>query len=588
MAFNQVAKFIQGYVVTVGNSGGIIAGVNQLLVPNSTNLAGACVDPNGNIYVTDASKHIILKITQGGTISTIGGLSGTSGNNGSSTVSAADSRFNYPTGIICDRNGDLYVADTNNHQIRKISNNKVSLVAGASIPASGTSDGVGTAARFNKPYDVALDPSGVLYVADTNNHAIRKIVGGTVSTIAGAKGTYGHAPVWSQMTTAAGVLGTTARFAYPQAIAVDPNGFVYVSDTDNHVIKRIDPGGRVRIFSGSGTFGRTLGTSKTSTYQDLKFSDVNRSGEIFMVDYNEAAPSRLLRINEDGVPGVVVDFSSTGDGEYLVAVTCDASSKLIVIESEYTTIEYSSSSSSSIDSSSSSSDSSESSSSSSDSSESSSSSSFDSSSSSSFDSSSSSSSSSSSISSESSSSSSSMVVEVLPPSGSVIVPTTETRPIHVSFTGEVGTTATVVLNPDNPTTPTQYLYTVGNVAGSFVWDIGGVNYIFGFVGDSYTQNAGGNLYKIVYDGLGSLLFTVALLDNPSSSSISSSSSSSISSESSSSSSSSISSESSSSSSSSSSSISSESSSSSSSSISSESSSGALGIGSMAIGSTFVV
>ena len=162
MAFNQVAKFIQGYVVTSGNTSGIIAGVNQLLVPGSTDLAGVCVDPSGNIYVTDASKHIILKISQSGTISTIGGSTGVSGNNTSETVSAEDSRFNYPTGIICDRNGDLYVCDTNNHQIRKISNDKISLVAGAATPASGTADGVGDAARFNNPYDVCIDPSGVI------------------------------------------------------------------------------------------------------------------------------------------------------------------------------------------------------------------------------------------------------------------------------------------------------------------------------------------------------------------------------------------------------------------------------------------
>ncbi len=844
MAFNQVAKYVQGYVTTVGNVGGVIAGVAGLLLKGSTDLAGACVDPSGNIYVTDASKHIVLKITQGGVITVIAGLSGTSGNNTDVTVTAANARFNYPTGIICDKNGDLYVCDTNNHQIRKISNNKVSLVAGAATPTSGTADGVGHAARFNKPYDIAQDPSGVLYVADTDNHAIRKIVGGVVSTIAGAKGTPGNAPTWAQMTTAAGVLGTTARFRYPYAVAVDPRGYVFVSDTDNHVIKRIDPAGRVRIFSGSGVYGTNIGTAKTSTYQDLKFSDINKSAELFIVDYNETGPSRLLRINEDGVPGVVINFTVATSGQYLAAVACTPSSKLIIIQSEYTKLEYSSSSSSSIDSSSSSSLSSESSSSSSlssssssiDSSSSSSSSissesssssidsssssssissesssssslqyssesssssslssessssssissesssssslssessssssssslssessssssslssesssssslssessssssslssesssssslssesssssslssesssssslssessssssssslygcsdlycastfttaalngtwtwtggvynskpiyrnvagtylmwyddtgywaisndvgdpenqwlsstdnpvscpdgdiwvfesglvvegecSSSSSSSSSFDSSSSSSSlssessssssssslssessssssssslssesssssslssessssssslssessssssssslssessSSSSLSSESSSSSSSQPIEVLDPGDTLTVPVSETRPIGVRFTGEPGETATVVLNPDDPVTPTQYLYIVKNVAGSFVWDFGGLDeHTFTVIGETYIQNAGGILYTIKYDGLGSLLFTVEFDQflSSSSSSIDSSSSSS--------------------------------------------------------------
>ena len=243
MAFNEVKKYYQGYVDVYGNVGvsvdnisNIIAGLTGLTLKGSTDLAGVCVDNSGNIYVTDAYKHIVLKITESGNIYVIAGLSGTSGNNLGNTVTAANARFNYPTGITCDKNGDLYVCDTKNHQIRKISNNKVSLVAGAATPTAGTADGVGWAARFNFPYDVDIDYSGILYIADTYNHAIRKIAGGVVSTIAGAKGTAGHAPVWAQMTTAAGVLGTTARFKYPYAVAVNQNGYVFVSDTDNHVI----------------------------------------------------------------------------------------------------------------------------------------------------------------------------------------------------------------------------------------------------------------------------------------------------------------------------------------------------------------
>jgi len=355
---NQVAKYYQGYVSSVGNTGGVIAGLWGLLVKGSTHVTGACTDYSGNIYVTDASKHIVLKITEGGTITVIAGLSGTSGNNTSETVTAANARFNYPTGITCDRNGDLYVCDTNNHQIRKISNNKVSLVAGAATPTSGTDNGVGTSARFNRPYDVDIDASGNLYIADTFNHAIRKIVGGRVTTMAGLKGTAGDAPVWSQMTTAEGIDGTLARFNTPYSVAVNQNGYIFVGDTNNHVIKRIDPAARVRIFSGSGVNGTTIGTSKVCQYQDLRYSDIDRSDDLYIVDFDESGASRLLRINEEGTPGVVVDFSSAVGGPYLVSVACNPASHLIVVESDYTIIEYSSSSSSSIDSSSSSSSSS--------------------------------------------------------------------------------------------------------------------------------------------------------------------------------------------------------------------------------------
>jgi len=355
MAFNQVAKYYQGYVSSVGQSGGIIAGLWGLLVRGSTHVSGACTDHSGNVYVTDAQKNIILKITEGGTISVIAGASGVSGNNGNATVTAANARFNYPTGICCDRNGDLYICDTHNHQIRRISNNKVSLVAGASVPATGTADGVGDLARFNTPYDIDIDASGVLYIADTMNHAIRRIRGSVVSTLAGLKGTSGHAPVWAQMTTSVGIPGTSARFNSPYSVAVNQNGYVFVGDTENHVIKRIDQAGNVRIFSGSGVRGTTIARAKTCQYQDLKFSDIDKSDDLYIVDFDEPGASRLMRIDEEGTPGVVVDFSTLPGGPYLVSVACNPASHLIVVESDYTLIEYSSSSSSSSHSSSSSS-----------------------------------------------------------------------------------------------------------------------------------------------------------------------------------------------------------------------------------------
>lgn len=349
MAFNQVLKYYQGYVASQGHTGGVIAGLLGLLVKQSTHLTGACTDYSGNIYVTDCVNHIILKITESGRINTIGGLSGVSGNNSSDDVTAAASRFNYPTGICCDRNGDIYVADTNNHQIRKISNNKVSLVAGAATPTSGTADGIGKGARFNTPYDIDIDFSGTIYVADTFNHAIRRIKGGVVTTIAGLRGTSGHAPVWAQMTTAQGITGPNARFNRPYSVSVGPTGYIYVGDTENHVIKRIDPAGNVRIFSGTGVFGRALGTAKTCQYQYLKYSDVDKNGDLYILDFEEGGLSRIVRVNEEGKPGNAVDYRYKTTGKYAAAVVCNPSSHLIVIESEQPFIEYSSSSSSEVE-----------------------------------------------------------------------------------------------------------------------------------------------------------------------------------------------------------------------------------------------
>lgn len=351
MSINQVVSYSQGYVQSIGNNGGKIAGLIGLSLKGSITLADACVDYSGNIYVTDPVSNIILKISGSGSIFLLAGLSGTSGNNGSNTVSCSDARFNYPTGITCDKNGDLYICDTNNHQIRKISNNKVSLVAGSPSCISGTSDG--TAARFNSPYGIDIDESGNIYVADTMNHAIRMIKGGVVSTFAGLKGTYGNYPVWSDMTTSHGVLGTDARFNSPYAITVNSNGYVFVSDTLNYSIKRIDSAGRVRIFSGSGTYGRVNGNSKTCRYQELRYMDITKSEELYVIDYNETGASRLMLVNREGAAYPVIDWSLASEGLNAASIVCDQAAHLIVIESDY--IEISSSSSLEISSSSSSS-----------------------------------------------------------------------------------------------------------------------------------------------------------------------------------------------------------------------------------------
>jgi len=346
MAYNQVAKYYQGYLSSTGQSGGIIAGLYGLLVHASTDIAGICCDYSGNVYVTDAIKHIVLKITEGGDITTLAGSSGVSGNNGNNTVTAYNSRFNYPTGITCDKNGDIYVCDTGNNQIRRISNNKVSLIAGDISGATGTANGNGSNAKFNSPYGIDVDYSGIIYVADTGNHSVRKIKGGVVTTCAGLNGTSGDYPQWANMSTAEGVSGALARFHSPYGITVNANGYIFVLDTDNNVIKRIDPAGRVRIFSGqSGVYGRGQGTAKLCSFQNLRYADVTRSEEIYVVDFDESGASRVMVINREGASYPVVYWTSGDEGKYLAAVTCNPAGHIIVAESEYTVYEYSSSSS---------------------------------------------------------------------------------------------------------------------------------------------------------------------------------------------------------------------------------------------------
>ena len=203
--------------------------------------AGVAADGSGNVYVADAGNSSIRKISSGGTVTTFAGSSGTAG---STDGTGGVARFNAPEGIAVDTAGNIYVADTNNNTIRKItSGGTVTTLAGAA-GQTGSADGPGGAARFNGPYALAVDPSGNVYVADLFNATIRKIdTSGNVTTLAGAAGKTGF-------TDGTGAL---ARFNQPYGITVDNSGFVYVADTYNRAIRMVSPGGSVQTLNGSAT-----------------------------------------------------------------------------------------------------------------------------------------------------------------------------------------------------------------------------------------------------------------------------------------------------------------------------------------------
>jgi sugar lactone lactonase YvrE len=200
---------------------------------------GVAVDGSGNVYVVDAQNSTIRMITPGGVVTT---LAGTAGNNGSDDGTGTAASFAFPTGIAVDGAGNVYVADSGNSTIRKITPEGVVTTLAGTARNRGSADGTGAGASFTSPYGIAVDGSGNVFVADTENSTIRKIApGGVVTTLAGMAGRAGF--VDGQ--------GSEARFNEPYGLALDASGNLYVADRGNDAIRKITPGGRVTTVAGT-------------------------------------------------------------------------------------------------------------------------------------------------------------------------------------------------------------------------------------------------------------------------------------------------------------------------------------------------
>jgi sugar lactone lactonase YvrE len=240
------------YVVDSGSntirntSGKVLAGQANLVGgtdgPAATALffkpSGIAVDAAGTLYITDTGNETIRTISPSGIVSTLAGSPEMAGFTDAAGTAA---RFNAPTGIAVDAGGNIYVADSGNQTIRKVSPSGAVVTLAGSPGQSGTADGMGNAARFNNPTGIAVDSAGNVYVADTGNNTLREISpGGATTTLAGNPG---H-------TASADGVGTAAGFNAPTGVAVDTSGNVFVADTGNNTMRQIFPGGYVATLSG--------------------------------------------------------------------------------------------------------------------------------------------------------------------------------------------------------------------------------------------------------------------------------------------------------------------------------------------------
>jgi sugar lactone lactonase YvrE len=247
-------------------------------------------DTNGNFFVADSRNDAIRKVSANGVVTTFAGQLGVSG---TADGSGTGAQFNAPSGLAFDASGNLFVADTGNSTVRKITpTGAVSTFAGIA-GASGFADGTAAVAQFNSPLGIAVAANGDIFVADSGNHCIRRISGGAVSTFAGSPQVWGSADG----------TGTNAQFNGPVGLAFDARGNLFVTDANNNTIRKITTSGGVTTFAGAaGADDSADGVAAAARFRSPAELAFDKNGNLFVADsFNQT----IRKISTNGIVSTV-------------------------------------------------------------------------------------------------------------------------------------------------------------------------------------------------------------------------------------------------------------------------------------------
>jgi trimeric autotransporter adhesin len=242
---------------------------------------GVAIDASGNIYIADAGNNRIRMVTKStGIISTVAGTgsSGYSGDGGLARLAL----LNSPRGVAIDASGNIYIADTDNRCIRMVTKSTgiISTVAGTGSSSYSGDGGLATSAKLYYPYGVAIDASGNIYIADAGNNRIRMVTKSTgiISTVAGT-GSSGY--------SGDGGLAISAQLYDPSGVAFDASGNIYIADTINHCIRMVTKStGIISTVAGTGSYGYS-GDGGLATSTALRSPEgvaIDASGNIYIAD----------------------------------------------------------------------------------------------------------------------------------------------------------------------------------------------------------------------------------------------------------------------------------------------------------------
>jgi YVTN family beta-propeller protein len=293
-----------GKITAAAGSG---AGDGGLATQVQMDPANIAIGTDGSVYIADAANHRIRRVSSSGTITTVAG-NGTGGYSGDGGA-APQAQLHAPKAVAVGADGSLYIADTGNHRIRRVSSGgTITTVAGNGIGGYSGDGGPAAAAQLNYPENVVLGADGSLYIADRGNNAIRRIASnGTITTVAG-NGTYGY--------SGDGGLGTAAQLSYPTGVATAADGSLYIVDTSNHCLRRVGPDGTITTVAGNGALGYS-GDGGPAAAAQLNYPTsvaLAADGNLYLAD---AGNNAIRRIGSDGTITTVAGngtYGYSGDG----------------------------------------------------------------------------------------------------------------------------------------------------------------------------------------------------------------------------------------------------------------------------------
>ncbi len=300
----QPAGLLDGSIATVAGNGvaGFISDGGHGALTRVYYPQGVTVDKNGNLFIADRYNHRIRKVTPNGTITTVAG----DGNAGyiSDGGPALATRLHYPADVAVDDAGNLYIADTNNHRIRKVTPNGIITTIAGNGEAGYISDGgPAIATRLNYPHALTVDRSGNVYIADFHNHRIRKVTpNGTITTVAGN----GEAGYISD-----GGPAISTRLYHPMGLVVDPEGSLYIADRHNHRVRKVTPNGLITTVAGNGTAGYVSdGGPAIGTRLHYPWGlALDEAGSLYIGDGHN---HRIRKVTSDGIITTVAGNGTAG------------------------------------------------------------------------------------------------------------------------------------------------------------------------------------------------------------------------------------------------------------------------------------